>query len=373
MSAVVNEKDLIRKLVAVKHASAVLRGTIAEPKNSVLRRAAGQLKKRETEILQANAEDLREAATLKVENLSAYRDRLTLNPARITQMAESLLQVAALADPVGEIAEQKTLANGLQTRRVRTPLGVIFIIFESRPNVAVEAFSLGFKAGNGMILRGGKESMRTTSVLYSILTESLIAENLPADCLYGITDPDRAITENLLRQKDYIDVVVPRGGDGLIRYVTENTRIPVIKNDRGLCHVYVHEDADLEMARRIVLNAKTQRPGVCNSLETLLVHEKVAARFLPMMHESMQPFQLQWYCSSEALELLHGFPGVHPATAQSFDTEYLDFKISCRIVTDLDQALAHIEAHGSRHSESIITADSTNFPFKYIFIISLSL
>ena len=268
-------------------------------------------------------------------------------------MAESLRQVAKLPDPVGEVVEQRQLDNGLDVRRVRAPLGVIFMIFESRPNVAVEAFSLAFKAGNAVILRGGKESGRTVAVLYDILRAALATTGLAEGVLWGVTDPDRALVDVLLRQKQWIDVVVPRGGDGLIDYVTRTSQIPVIKNDRGMCHAYVHEDADLTMAEKIVINAKTQRPGVCNALETVLVHSRVAAKFLPRLRQAMPG--VAWHVCPRTFALLGLVADVVPAVEADFDTEYLRLEMNVRVVDSLEEALQHIERHGSRHSECIIT------------------
>jgi glutamate-5-semialdehyde dehydrogenase len=345
-----------RELAAVRAAARGLRALETEAKNRVLEAAASALARRETEILRANAEDL---AALPATADAAFRDRLMLDGARLAQMAESLRQVARLPDPVGELVEEKWLDNGLRVRRVRAPLGVIFMIFESRPNVAVEAFSLGFKAGNAMILRGGKESARTVGALYSVLRDALSAAGAPATCLWGVTDPDRALVEHLLKQKSWIDVVVPRGGDGLIDFVTRASLIPVIKNDRGLCHVYVHEDADLVMAERIVANAKCQRPGVCNSMETLLVHSSVAAAFLPRAHQALSAHGVEWFGCERTLKVLGAVSradsAVRAATEASFDTEHLGFKINCRVVDSLEDAIAHIERHGSRHSEAIVT------------------
>jgi glutamate-5-semialdehyde dehydrogenase len=346
-------QDLTSRLEATRTAARALRALPAAAKNQVLAAAAQALLAREAELLEANAEDL---AALGAEADAAFRDRLLLDSSRVAQMAEGLRQVAALADPVGEVVERRKLENGLRVRRVRAPLGVIFMIFESRPNVAVEAFSLAFKAGNAMILRGGKESRRSVGVLFSILRDALAGASAPPECLWGITDPDRALVERLLRQKQWIDVVVPRGGDGLIDFVTRTSLIPVIKNDRGLCHVYVHEDGDPEMAERIVVNAKCQRPGVCNAMETLLVHERLAPSLLPRLHRAMAARGVQWFGCPRTLAILEGAPGVSPATAESFDTEYLSLKLSCKVVSSLDEAIAHVERHGSRHSEAIVTA-----------------
>jgi len=239
----------------------------------------------EAAILKANQKDLKGLAS---DATSAFKDRLTLSPQRLAGMAESLRQVADLPDPLDEEGEKKILKNGIQLKKVRAPLGVIFMIFESRPNVAIEAFSMGFKSGNAMILRRGKESRHTVAVLYKILQTALKQVGLPAECFWGITDPDRKIVNDLLKQREFIDVVVPRGGEGLINFVVKNSLIPIIKNDRGLCKVYVHEDADLAMAVNIVVNAKTSRPAVCNSMETMIIHSSLAEQLIPMLYQQMQ-------------------------------------------------------------------------------------
>ncbi len=344
--------DLERKLRDVRLAQAQLASSPGARKKAALRALAKLLSKKRQEILSANAEDLR---ALDPTAASAFRDRLKLDDRRLEQMGESLSQVARLPDPVGEVVERKRLKNGLRVRRVRWPLGVILMIFESRPNVAVESFSLAFKAGNAVILKGGKESARTTRALYALIAEALESEGFPADCVWGVVDPERTVTEALLKTQGLIDVVVPRGGDGLIDYVTRTTRIPLIKNDRGMCHVYVHEDADLKMAEKIVVNAKTQRPGVCNAMETLIVSRAVAAKFLPRLHQAMSPHAVQWFCDAEAMGALEGKPNVVAAAQRSWDTEYLDLRVNCRVVGSLDEALEHIRAHGSRHSEAIVT------------------
>ena len=341
------------RLKCLREAARGLRTLSTEVKNQVLHTAAELLLRDQEAILDANRRDL---ANLSADSQDAFRDRLTLNKSRLEHMAESLNQVARLDDPVGEIVDVRVLENQLKVFRQRSPLGVIFMIFESRPNVAIEAFSLAFKAGNAVILRGGKESMETTSELYSLLGDSLRRCGVSRDCLWGITDSDRGLVDHLLQQKKYIDVVVPRGGDALIEHVSRTSRIPIIKNDRGMCHVYVHHDADLEMAEKIVLNAKTQRPGVCNAMETLLVHESVADTFLPRLHSYLSSFDLVWHGCPKTCQLLAGRSHVQLATPQDWDTEYLRLEMNCRVVSSLDEALAHIEEHGSRHSESIITS-----------------
>lgn len=358
--AAVVRSQLDVHLSETQAAARSLRSLSTEKKNEVLILAAQKLLEKEAQILTANQADL---ARLVSTVTDAFRDRLKLDRSRLEKMAESLRKVAALSDPVGEVVEQQALDNGLKVRRMRSPLGVIFMIYESRPNVAIEAFSLAFKAGNAIILRGGKESSQTTSVLYEILREALSLSGVMPEVLWGITTPDRAWTEYLLQQRSQIDVVVPRGGDSLIQYVVEHSKIPIIKNDRGMCHIYVHDDADLQMAERIVINSKTQRPGVCNAMETLLVHEKRAAEFLPSLYQSLEPFSVEWAACPRSLEILQGRARVSPVENESFDTEYLSLKMNVRIVASLDQAIEHIEEHGSRHSEAIITQSQSTARF----------
>lgn len=347
------EQKLLEQLKRVKASARFLRSASTEQKNAVLLQAAKLLGEMKDVILRANAQDLSELDASR--STPAFRDRLTLDDKRIAQMIESLKQVAQLPDPVGEVEGAKTLQNGLRVQQVRAPLGVIFMIFESRPNVAIEAFSLGFKAGNAMILRGGKESRHTSDVLYGILSNAINSQKIASDVLWGITDPNREIPAFLLQQRQWIDVVVPRGGDALIDYVVKNSAIPVIKNDRGMCHVYVHEDADLKMAQSIVANAKTQRPGVCNAMETVLVHRAVAEQFLPNLYEALQTKKVEWHGCPETLRILNGREKVHLATDASWDTEYLDYVMNCRVVASQVEAEEHIGEHGSGHSEAIIT------------------
>lgn len=321
-------------------------------KNAALTKLADDLKNSAQTVLDANQKDL---AALAADTAPAFRDRLTLNPQRLDGMIESLRQVAALPDPVGEIIENKTLKNGLILQKIRAPLGVIFMIFESRPNVILEAFSLAFKSGNVILLRGGSESRNTASAIYKLMNESLNTSGFNFAPFHGLEDYDRALVEALLKRKDSIDIVVPRGGDRLIDFVQRTALMPIIKNDRGLCHTYVDEEADLAMAVNIVANAKTQRPGVCNALETVLVHEKVAAKFLPMLNQATEGKKLKWHTDLTTLEILGQNPLVTLAHNEDWDTEYLDLIMNCRVVKNLEEALAHIERHGSRHSEAIVT------------------
>lgn len=348
--------ELTSKLKKLRLAAKVLRLCPIDTRNQVLIKAAQLLSENEKEILKANAQDLK---ALPVTTTPAFRDRLTLTSDRINHMAASLRQVAALADPLAPQANEQTLKNGLLLKKVRSPLGVIFMIFESRPNVAIEAFSMGFKSGNTMILRGGKESLRTTKVLYKILQQAIESADLPSSVLWGITDSDRALVNNLLKQKEWIDVVVPRGGEGLIQFVVKNSHIPIIKNDRGMCHVYVHDDASLIASAEVLLNAKTQRPGVCNSMETMLIHKSVAEELIPLVYNKMQDFNVKWFGCQNTVKILkkNGAQNIYPALKKSWDTEYLDQIVNCKVVASIDEAIAHIEQHSSRHSESIMTTN----------------
>lgn len=332
----------------LREAARAVRRLGADEKNRTLLGIADALVADEAGLLEANASDV---AALDAATLPSYRDRLTLTPARVAAMAESLRQVAHLPDPVGEVTEARRLPNGLNLRRVRSPLGVIFMIFESRPNVALEAFSLAFKAGNAIVLRGGRESARTVAHLYRIMGDAFA--NAPP--FLGVTDYDRAHVTALLKRKDLIDVVVPRGGDKLIAFVEQTAAMPIIKNDRGMCHAFVDAEADLGMAVRIVVNGKTQRPGVCNALETVLVHRAVADDFIPRLYDAAPG--LSWRVDQTAERILAARTNVTPADDASWDTEYLDLILNCRVVEGFDEAVAHIERHGSRHSETIVTAN----------------
>jgi glutamate-5-semialdehyde dehydrogenase len=337
---------------ALKQAARTLRQLASDKKNLALNTLADNVNAKQTAILKANEVDL---AHLDANTQTSFRDRLTLNVERIEAMVKSLRQVAKLPDPVGEIVEDRRLDNDLGLKRVRAPLGVIFMIFESRPNVILEAFSLAFKAGNAIALRGGSESCATAEVLYRIMRETLSSCELDPNSFYGMNDYDRALVEKLLKKKEWIDVVVPRGGDRLIEFVQKTALMPIIKNDRGLCHAYIDDEVDLAMAINVVTNAKTQRPGVCNSLETVLVNEKIAADFLPMLYASCAKFNLRWKCDQKSFSILKGQLNIEVATEKDWDTEHLDQILNCKIISNLDAALEHIDKHGSKHSEVILT------------------
>lgn len=341
-------------LEALKNSALKIRQLSTEKKNEVLLTLAKNLLTQSSLILSENSKDL---AKLSAESSQAFRDRLALTPSRISSLVEGLKQVALQPDPVHELVEKSTLPNGLQLKKIRAPLGILFMIFESRPNVILECFSLAFKAGNGIILRGGSESQHSNKVIFKIMEESLVNCNLNYPVFYGIQDYDRKWVECLLKRTDLIDVVIPRGGEKLIQFVQEQSLMPIIKNDKGLCHTFVDDEANLQMALDIVTNAKTQRPGVCNSLETVLVHKDLAALFIEKLYEHTKSMGLQWRVDKDSLNILKNKSNVQFAATEDWDTEHLDLIINCRVVADLEDAIEHIEKHGSRHSEAIITAN----------------
>jgi glutamate-5-semialdehyde dehydrogenase len=357
-----NMIDTLPRLKQIAAQKSLLRSLSSEAKNSVLKNLSAKLKDNQTEILAANEQDVA-AYKNSPQFQKAFLDRLILNEKRIQQMQESLESVASMKDPIGEVVETKILANGLQLQKVRGALGVIFLIFEARPNVITEAFSLALKAGNALILKGGKESDNTSKVIYKLIEESLFKENLDPSLFWGLTAAPREVTDFLIKQNKLIDILIPRGGDRLIDYVTENSNIPIIKNDRGLCHIYVHTDADQKMALQILDNAKTQRPSVCNSAETVLVDQAIAAEFLPAMHSLLSSKGVSFFACEKSFCFLKNNENVLLADAKSFDTEYLDLKLNVKVVENITEAIQHIETHGSQHSEAIITSNKTSAQF----------
>ena len=323
-------------------------------KDAALLAAADLLGRRRRRIRDANAKDLR--AGRKADLSSALLDRLEITPARLTKMAEGLAQIAALPDPVGEVMRGWRRPSGLRIRKVRTPIGVIFMIYESRPNVTIDAGGLALKSGNAVILRGGKEALHSNLALGACLAEAVRKSGLPQAAVQVVDTPDRALVEALLQRNESIDVVIPRGGKGLIRTVLAQSSIPVIMHLDGVCHVYVDASADLDMARRIVVNAKVQRPGVCNAMETLLVHRDVAAAFLPKCLRALRRAGVELRGCPATRKAARGV-AVKPTEEADWWTEYLDLVLSVKVVDSLDQAIAHINTYGSRHTDAIVTAD----------------
>lgn len=321
-------------------------------KNTALQKMADALVAQASALLNANAKDLDEA---KRRGLSkAMIDRLTLDPKRIGEMAAGLRDVAALPDPVGEVIKMVRRPNGMQVGRVRVPIGVIGIVYESRPNVTADAASLCLKAGNAVVLRGGSEALQSNAAIVQILSTVGADSGLPDGCIVYLDNPDRQAVIEMLKLDALIDLIIPRGGEALMKTVTEHSRIPVIKHDKGLCHTYVDEGADLSMARMICLNAKVQRPGTCNAMETLLVHEAIAPDFLPGMIRALQEAGVEVRGCSKTRAIVSE---IKEATEEDWTTEYLELILSVRVVKNIDEAMAHIARYGSQHSEAIVTRD----------------
>ena len=338
-----------------KDVSRILNTLGSREKNMGLEEAARALLDNEEEILTANKEDCDKAEAGGMNQ--GLLDRLRLTPARVQAMADGLLQVASLDDPVGEVLSMKLRPNGLQIGQKRVPLGVIGMIYEARPNVTADAFGLCFKSGNAVILKGGSDALSSNRAIVEALRTGLSRVGLPEDSLQLIEDTSRETTKELMRLNRYIDVLIPRGGAGLIRAVVENSTIPVIETGTGNCHVYVDETADLQMALDIIFNAKTQRIGVCNACESLLVDRKIAERFLPMLKKRLDEKKVEIRGDEDACAMV---PGFVPATEEDWGREYLDYILSLKIVDSVDEAISHINTYNTGHSESIVTSDYFN-------------
>ncbi len=323
-------------------------------KNAWLLASADVLQKQSADILKANAHDVAAAPEFGLN--AAAIDRLTLNEKRITAMAEGMRQVAALPDPVGEVREGSIRPNGLEVSKVGVPIGVIFFLYESRPNVTVDAAALCVKSGNAVILRGGKEAQHSNAAVYKILHDLLPQYHLPESCIQLVATTDREAVGHFLRLPQSIDLAIPRGGESLIRRVMAEAQMPVLKHYLGNCHVYVDASADLEMAERIVVNAKCQRPGVCNAAESLLIHAEVAEIFLPKIGEALRNAQVEIRGCPETCRVLNF---AKPATEDDYGTEFLDLILSVRVVSTFDEAVQQIRRYGSGHTEAIITQDYT--------------
>ncbi|MBE5864914.1 MAG: glutamate-5-semialdehyde dehydrogenase [Lachnospiraceae bacterium] len=330
-----------------------LQKATTEQKNNVLKKAAALLVEREDELLAANAKDIAvgEAAGMH----PGLVDRLRLTSERIAGMAEGLLQIVELPDCIGEVLESFDRPNGLHIEKRRVPLGVIGIIYESRPNVTADAFGLCFKTGNAVILKGGRDAIHSNIAIAKVLREALKACGMTEDAVQLIEDTDRAVTAAFMKLNSYVDVLIPRGGAGLIRSVVENSTIPVIETGTGNCHVYVDKAADLDMAMEIIYNAKTQRIGVCNACESLVVHEDIKEAFLPKLAEKLREKNVEMRGDEAICAIL---PECVPATEEDYGTEYLDYILSMKTVGSVDEAIAHINKYNTKHSECIVTADA---------------
>jgi len=337
---------------AAARAARPLAAAGAEQKNAALEAAARILEERRALILEANAADLADERAVGLSD--ALRDRLTLTDGRVDAMAEGVRAIAALPDPVGEELERRTLASGLELRKLRVPLGVVAVVYEARPNVTVDCAALTIKSGNAIVLRGSSYAEHSNGALAAIMREAAAEAELPEDAVSLLAGARRDLRE-LATQDDAIDLLIPRGGEGLKEALKEVATVPVMYAAAGNCHVYVHSDADLEMARRIAYNAKVQRPGVCNSAETLLVHADVASQFLPGVLADLSGAGVELVGDRRSREAAGGAE-VAPASEEDWDTEFLDMKMAVGVVDSLEQAIDHVNRHGSGHSEAIVTS-----------------
>lgn len=349
--------DLVTTLAQrARTASYALATAPAAMKNAALARLADLIDAEHAAILEANARDLAapEASSLP----AATRDRLTLDEKRLRHLATSVREVVALPDPVGELLEETTRPNGIRIRKVRVPIGVIGIIYEARPNVTIDCAVLCLKSGNASILRGGKECFHTNTVLAGLIARALSDTGLPPEAVQLIPTTDRGALATLLKLDEYIHCIIPRGGESLIRYVAENSTIPVIKHFKGVCFVYVDQRADFAMAEAIVVNAKTSKPSVCNAAEQLLVHRDVAAAFLPQVARALKAKHVELRCDAASAAILAAAGIAHvAATEADYRAEFLDYILAVRIVDSLDAAIATINRDSSNHSDAIVTAD----------------
>lgn len=349
-------KEHIRKIARqATEASRELSRVSTNEKNYALLQMAEELIKKSKLILEENAKDIANAKKAGISG--ALLDRLTLKSATLEQMAQGLHEVAALPDPVGKITSMWRRPNGLLVGRMRIPLGVIGLIYESRPNVTVDASALCLKSGNAVILRGGSEAIQSNLAIASVLQDVLKKTSLPTNAIQLIPYTDREAVSEMLQLEEYIDLIIPRGGEDLIRAVVAQSRIPVIKHYKGVCHVFVDAQADMDMALKICLNAKTQRPGVCNALETLLVHQDIAAEFLPLVANKLKKAGVVIRGCERTRSILKK---IEKADESDWYAEYLDLILAVKVVDDMDEAIAHIQKYGSLHTESIITRDYTN-------------
>lgn len=350
--------DLSAIGIAAREAARVLATLPTSAKNDILAAMADALGARADEILAANQSDVRAARDAGLS--SALIDRLTLTPARLADIASAVQAVVGLVDPVGSVEDARRLRNGMEVGRRRVPLGVVAVIFEARPNVTVDISALCLKAGNAVILRGGKEALQSNIALATVIGEAAAKAGAPPAAVQLIADPDRALMRDLLTDREHIDVIVPRGGAGLINFVTATATIPVIETGWGVCHTYVDAGADLDMAERIVVNAKTRRPSICNALDTLLVNRDAAAEFVPAVARELDARGVEIHAGEDVARLLNDYSRLEPLGDNDFDTEWLSLRMSVALVDGMDDAIAHIRRHGGGHSEAIVTNSHGN-------------
>ena len=344
--------------IAAKAASYKLALLSSREKNRVLETIADELEAQTESILSANIQDVEQA---RANGLSeAMLDRLALTPARLKAIADDVRQVCNLADPVGQVIDGGLLDSGLRLERRRVPLGVIGVIYEARPNVTVDVASLCLKTGNVVILRGGKETYRTNAATVAVIQKALEACGLPAAAVQSIDNPDRALVAEMLRMDKYIDMLIPRGGAGLHKLCREQSTIPVITGGIGVCHIYVDDTAEIAPALKIIVNAKTQRPSTCNTVETLLVHQDIAERFLSALSQKMADSGVTLHGDEIVMQVLHGPAKLVPLKPEELDNEFLSLDLNVVVVENMDGAIAHIREHGTQHSDAILTRTLSN-------------
>lgn len=346
------ESTIIEISKAARAASIEMARCPSDKKNEILLRLADNIEKEASYIQTENKKDLLRAREMELSN--AMIDRLTVKDSTIKSMADGLREVVQISDPVGSMSNTWLRPNRLQISRMRIPLGVIGIIYESRPNVTVDAAGLCLKAGNAVILRGGSEALHSNQALSAIIGNALKESGLPEEAVHVVPIRDRKAVSLLLQQEEFIDLIIPRGGEGLIRFVVENSKIPVLKHYKGVCHVYVDEGADLAMAEDICFNSKVQRPGVCNAMETMLVHKSVSENFLPAMEKRFVQAGVEIRGCSETCRIL---PEAANAVEEDWPAEFLDLVLSVKVVKDMKEAVAHISKYGSSHTDAIVTSD----------------
>ena len=342
--------DMLRKVKEASKVAATLQGDV---KNRILHEMAESLENRASEIISENEKDLEFAKESQLEK--SLVDRLLLNEARVVAMANALREIASLKNPVGRVLEGWVLENGLRIEKTSVPIGVIGIIYESRPNVTSDAAALTFKSGNASVLKGGKEAKHSNLIILKIIQDVLEKNGLPKEIVTFLPDYSREGVATLIKQDKYVDLIIPRGGEGLIRYVSHNATVPVVKHDKGLCHTYIHKDADIEKALKIAVNAKVQRPGVCNAMETLLVDQEIAQTVLPLLKEVYAKNATELRGCEISARLLDA----KEATDEDWDTEYLSNILSIKVVKDENEAIDHISTYGSGHSDAIVTENYT--------------
>lgn len=346
-------ESIIPQLNAARSSSSKLRALSADEKSRLLNQIADHVLLNTERIIAANEIDLS-----RMDNADPKKDRLLLDKKRIDGLADSLRQIADLADPSGQVILEKEIKPGLHLQKVAVPLGVVGVIYESRPNVTLDVASLCLRSGNACILKGGKEAYESNLFLVSLIHEVLQNNNLPTE-IVTLLPTDRKFVQELLEATKYVDIIIPRGSEALIKYVRENSKIPTIETGAGVCHTYVEYTAELEMARDIVINAKVSRPSVCNSLDTILVDKSIAAAFLPMLVTGLNEYQVEIFADEDSYQIFKnaGYPNLQKATVDDFGREFLDFKCSVKVVEHADEALDHIAEYSSRHSEAIISSN----------------